>query len=81
MFTWSEPIHIEKRVTIQPNPPLERSPCSEEKYSTCIENLLHKTLGEQYHCKASILNSGIAFLQNKNKSLTECSNNITSEVS
>ena len=70
-----------KRIISQPKPQLERLPCSEDDYQTCVNKFFHATLAEEpYKCKVSILFSGQHLRNIDNKGLEECSNNITKEV-
>ena len=70
-----------KRIIRQPSPQLERLPCSDFDFLTCTDRLFHATLAEEpYDCRVSIFDSGKHLLGINNKDLSECSNNITYEV-
>ena len=70
-----------KRVISQPIPQLERLPCSDFDFLTCTDRLYHATLAEEpYNCKVSIFDSGKHLFGINNKGLSECSSNITYEV-
>ena len=72
---------IKKKITLQPQPPLERLPCAKERYSTCIDKEFHQRLALEYGCKVSIFYSGGHLKQENTNQLPECSNNITLHVS
>ena len=72
---------IKKKITLQPQPPLERLPCAKERYSTCIDKEFHLRLEFEYGCKVSIFYSGGHLKQENTSPLPECSNNITLHVS
>ena len=72
---------IKKKITLQPQPPLERLPCAKERYSTCIDKEFHLRLEFEYGCKVSIFYSGGHLKQENTSQLPECSNNITLHVS
>ena len=70
-----------KRIIRQPNPQLQRLPCSDFDFVTCKDRLFHATLAEEpYNCKVSIFDSGQHLQSISSKELSECSNNITYEV-
>ena len=72
---------IKKKITLQPQPQLERLPCAKERYSTCIDKQFHLRLEFEYGCKVSIFYSGGHLKQENTSQLPECSNNITLHVS
>lgn len=71
---------IKKKITLQPQPPMERLPCAKERYSTCIDKEFHQRLALEYGCKVSIFYSGGHLKQENTSQLPECSNNITLHV-
>ena len=50
---------MEKRSMSQPQPPLERNPCSQERYYTCINKLLNNAMVNMYGCTLPLLDNGL----------------------
>ena len=51
---------MEKHVMSQPQPPLERNPCSQEKYYTCINKVLSNSVVNMYGCMVPLLDNGLS---------------------
>lgn len=73
-------IQLRKKTISMPKPALQRLPCSQYEYFTCIDQEFHLALAEEYGCKVSILYSGQHLGRNYTKSLPECPNDTTYKV-
>ena len=51
---------MEKRSMSQPQPPLERNPCSQERYYTCINKFLNNAMVNMYGCTLPLLDNGLS---------------------
>ena len=51
---------MEKHIMSQPQPPLERNPCSQEKYYTCINKVLSNSVVNMYGCMVPLLDNGLS---------------------
>ena len=51
---------MEKRSMSQPQPPLDRNPCSQERYYTCINKFLNNAMVNKYGCMLPLLDNGLS---------------------
>ena len=51
---------MEKRSMSQPQHPLERNPCSQERYYTCINKIPNNAMVNMYGCMVSLLDNGLS---------------------
>ena len=73
-------IRLKKKTVSMPKPILQRLPCSQNEFFTCIDQQFHLVLAEEFGCKVSILYSGIHLGRNYNKSLPDCPNHTIYKV-
>ena len=77
---YHQKIRLKKKTVSMPKPALQRLPCSQNEFFTCIDQQFHLVLAEEFGCKVSILYSGIHLGRNYNKSLPDCPNDAIYKV-